>query len=231
MKTTLIVFMATTCGLAIALAAVIAHGQQLPEGVAQMEEITPAEYEQATGGVSIREETSGVTIFAPSVLFGTSDSPADMIGKQKELTVKGQSAEFGGFESAIISGVSKGTVILYVLGGLCIVAGIVCAVWLKRVVLGLAVAGGGIGLMAVAVLFETYPWIVLVGAVVLLGGLVWFLYDSWKGGRLSAALKAVVTGVEAAPAEAQAPVKASIGQVATSTGVASVVKAEVSKLK
>ena len=226
MKTTLIVFMATTCGLAIALAAVIAHGQQLPEGVAQMEEITPAEYEQATGGVSIREETVHVRVMTP---FG--QSPGQTISSTKELTVKGQSAEFGGFESAIISGVSKGTVILYVLGGLCIVAGIVCAVWLKRVVLGLAVAGGGIGLMAVAVLFETYPWIVLVGAVVLLGGLVWFLYDSWKGGRLSTALKAVVTGVEAAPPKAQEAVKASIGDTATASGVFKTVKDEVTKLK
>jgi len=189
----------------------------------EAEEITPAEYEAQSSGLEVRTKTNHWRFLTP---FG--QSPGKTISSQEPTRIDGDSVTLGGFRSMMISGLSKGTMILYVIGGLAVIAGIVVAVWLKRVVLGLAVAGGGIALMAVATLFETYPWIVPVGGAVLLAGFAWFLYDTWKGGRLSKTLKAVVTGVENAPEEAQAVVKAEIKKTANGDKA---VKAEVTKMK
>jgi len=226
MRTALITFMAIAVGSCIlngVLLTALAQERPLPEGIVEIEEITPAEFESRSSGLTVKEKTSHWRICTP---FG--QSPGETISSQEASRIDGDSVTLGGFRSSIVSGLSKGTLVLYVLGGLAVIGGIVVAVWLKRVVLGLAVAGGGIALMAVATLFETYPWVVLVGAGVLLVGFAWFLYDAWKGGRLSKALKAVVTGVENAPEEAQAQVKAEIKKTANGDKA---VKAEVSKLK
>jgi len=134
--------------------------------------------------------------------------------------------------------VRRGPILLMILGGLMLAAGIVVAVWAGRVVLGLAVGGAGLALIATGVLFEMYPWVVLIAAAGVLGVGLWWLIDS--RGLLRAreavaaqagALSAVVRGVEAAPDEAQAAVKESIASAATASGDAVEVKRTITDAK
>jgi hypothetical protein len=145
---------------------------------------------------------------------------------------EGGGGEFlgGGMES-IRDVVRRGPILLCVIGALAVLAGIVLAVWAKRVVLGLAIAGGGGGLIAAGVLFEAYPWVLLIALAVVLGLGVWWVVDAKFAGKAKAALSAIVRGVEAAPDDAQAAVKDSIASAATATGQYSAVKDTITQAK
>ena len=147
-----------------------------------------------------------------------------------DLRGGGGSFSGGGMES-ITDAVRRGPVLLCMIGGLAVLAGIVLAVWAKRVTLGLAVAGGGGALVAAGVLFEVYPWVLLIALVAALGIGVWWLVDAKFAGKARSALSAIVRGVEAAPADAQAAVKDSIASAATATGQYAAVKDTISKTK
>ncbi len=101
----------------------------------------------------------------------------------------------------------------------------------RRVMLGLAVSAGGGALIAAGVLFETYPWVVLVAALIAVGVGIWWQVDAKFAGRATAALTAIVHGVEAAPADAQSAVKDSIASAATATGQYGTVKDTITKTK
>lgn len=102
---------------------------------------------------------------------------------------------------------------LYLLGGLCIVAGVVVG-WLCGWGLGLALAGAGVGLIATATLFDKYPWIALLPVVAGVAVGVWALIDLWRGARAREALGTVAQAIEAAPAEVGAVVKAKVAEFA-----------------
>ncbi len=183
MKKRTIVFLWTTVGLAIVLAFMAgrATAPQASMDIVSIEEITPSEYNRT--GPSVREKT-----FAMRILSWFGQSPGETISSIEATTVEGDNAVFGGLRSSLVSGVSKGTYILYVLGGLCIVGGFVVGIWLSKWGLGTALVAGGIAIMAVAVMFETYPWLLLVGlGVLLIVGIVWYL-DQRSGGKLFASL-------------------------------------------
>ena len=134
----------------------------------------------------------------------------------------------GGMES-ITDVVRRGPVLLCVIGGLALLAGIVVAIWAGRVTLGLSVAAGGGALIAAGVLFEAYPWVVLIAALVALGLGIWWVMDARFAGRAKAALAAVVRGVEKAAGSAD--VKVAIGDAAKEAGKTSVVKDTISQAK
>jgi len=118
--------------------------------------------------------------------------------------------------------------VLYGLGAAAILAGLVVAIWLKQVGLGVALAAGGFLLIATATLFDRYPWVVwiLVGGGVCL--LAWFIFIGRKSAVVSDTLNAVVAGVEKAGVAAQ-PVKDAIAAAAGTQLVK--VKAVVGKVK
>jgi hypothetical protein len=175
-----------------------------------------------------QEKTSHVRAFS-----WAGQSPGETLSKSGSIRVgRDGRVEFGEPQGVdIVSGVSKGTFILYLIGGLAIAGGLVVTLWMKNIKLGLSVAAAGAAMMAVAMLMETYPWIILIGALVAVGGVVWFILDARKNGRLSTALKAVVQGVQDAPAEAAEQVKASIGEAAKEVGAKTVVKEVVTATK
>ena len=138
--------------------------------------------------------------------------------------------------------VRRGPVVLIIFGGLAILGGIVLAIWAKQITLGLAVAGAGLVLVTTGILFESYPWIALVAFGLVLAVGVWWVWNNRSlttaktdltatVGKLGTALKTVVKGVESAPPEAQAAVKAQIGTVAAGTADPTGIKMTVAALK
>jgi len=146
------------------------------------------------------------------------------------MDVRGGGGSFsgGGMES-IQDVVRRRPVLLCVIGGLALLAGIVVAIWAGRVMLGLAVSAGGGALIAAGVLFEAYPWVVLLAALVAIGLGIWWVVDARFAGRAKVALAAVVRGVEKATGSAD--VKAAIGDAAKQAGRTSVVKDTISQAK
>ena len=203
-------------------------------------EIAPARHDvtyEADGGTYRRE----TTVIAPP--WGS--DPAKTVSAIKPFQAEGlKLPEFrddgtalrggggsfsgGGMES-IQDVVRRGPVLLCVIGGLALLTGIVVAIWAGRVMLGLAVAAGGGVLIAAGVLFETYPWVVLIAALVALGLGIWWVVDSRFAGRAKVALAAVVRGVEKATGSAD--VKAAIGDAAKEAGKTNVVKDTISQAK
>lgn len=104
---------------------------------------------------------------------------------------------------------------LYLLGGLCIVAGVIVG-WLCGWGLGVAIAGAGVGLIATATLFDKYPWIALLPVVAGVAVGVWALVDLWRGKRAREALAPVVQAIESAPEWAGSAVKAKVAEFAGS---------------
>ncbi len=85
--------------------------------------------------------------------------------------------------------------ILYVIGGLAVLAGVAIAGITKRLKTGIVIASGGGILIVAARVFEQYPWVplVLMGLGVV-GAIVAVLYAR-KGDQRDTTLAAVITGV------------------------------------
>ncbi len=126
---------------------------------------------------------------------------------------------------------SKAVIILIVLGGLLIVAGVVIAIWLKQIVLGIALAIAGVCLIGTGVLIQSYPWMFLIPVGLFVAAVIAFVFYARKHGGVVAALRAIITGVEAAPADAQAAVKPAIADAATTASTAATVKSVVTDVK
>jgi len=141
----------------------------------------------------------------------------------------------GGYEG--IQGVARsGTGVMFIIGSLAVLGGIVLAIWAGKVWLGLGIAAGGGGLIGTAFLLDAYPWLPLVVLLVLVGLGVWYFLDARFATKAKAALaatstalQAVVRGVEGAPPEAQTAVKTEIAKAAASD--AAKVKATISAAK
>ncbi len=137
----------------------------------------------------------------------------------------------GSAYSGTLKGLEKKTTIFYILGaGGLIFAGVFF--YLTRSVgSSLLIAACSLGLIAIGVTVNTYPWVWLLGfvALVVFGG-VW-LYRAYAAGTLKATLATVVAGVENSEATAAAAVKESIASAAKDAGIAPKVKAIVSRIK
>jgi len=143
----------------------------------------------------------------------------------------------GGFEGAA-DVARSGTGVMFIIGSLAVLGGIVLAIWAGKVWLGVGIAAGGGGLIATAFVLDAYPWLPLVVLLALVGLGVWYVVDARFAERARAALSktqtalsAVVRGVEAAPDEAQAAVKESIASAATASGDAVEVKRTITDAK
>jgi len=229
--------------LVVSMMAAVCPGADGPapakDGKVEVTPARPAVTYEADGGTYRRE----TTVIAPpwgsdpaKTVSAIKPFQADGIKlpdfRSDGVKVEGGGGSFsgGGMES-ITDAVRRGPVLLCLMGGAAVLAGIVLAVWAKRVTLGLAVAGGGGTLVAAGVLFEVYPWVLLVALIAVAAIGIWWLVDAKFAGKAKAALTAIVRGVEAAPADAQAAVKASIGSAATATGQYGTVKDTITKTK
>jgi len=123
--------------------------------------------------------------------------------------------------------VASGTNVLMLIGALLIAGGIVVALKFNRG-LGVAMAAAGGALVAVGVVVDRYPWVLVLGLVAVAGVGVWFIWDQRRKRRQEVTLAGVVTGVDAAPPEAARAVKDSIAQRDHTGGV---LKSEVQRVK
>ena len=103
-----------------------------------------------------------------------------------------------GITVKIVQAVKNGLNVLFIIGGLCIVAAGVVA-WISKSWTPLIYIGGaGVLLIAAAVLMNQYPWIVLVaagGALILIG---WWFWRTHINKQNETALKGVVAGINVA---------------------------------
>lgn len=165
---------------------------------------------------------------------------------------QGTSASGGStsYDATLFSGNSSSSVV-GILGALCIVGGIIWLVVIKgRVAFGTSLIIAGVSLLGIAYLSEQYPWIWLIGLLLLLGLAGWMLFDAKAKEKLETVAKHIVGGVEksaatlreslkkagvpeekldAAVEAAQAGVKESVAKQANSD--AALVKKEVTKIK
>lgn len=139
---------------------------------------------------------------------------ATQVGAPDLNMTEGQEEGIGGAINSKMKFAAKNSTSALVWVGIAlIVAGILCWILLKMTTLGLSLVVAGGVLIAVGLLVQTYPWVLLVAFVVVLGIIGYFLYRAWKNGQIQAALTNIVKGVEKAPADAAALVKASIDGV------------------
>jgi len=104
------------------------------------------------------------------------------------------------------------------LAGLCVITGLVVAIWMGKVVLGLALSIGGACLFGV--LF--FPWIAgIVLAVIALFGAGWFIYNErYKDGQVTinsdfkTALGIITSAIESVSTSTQSEVKKAIADEA-----------------
>jgi len=115
----------------------------------------------------------------------------------------------------------SGTGVMFIIGSLAVLGGIVVAVWAGKVWLGIGIAAGGGALIATAFLLDAYPWLPLVALLVLVALGVWYVVDQKFAAKAKAALastqtalSAVVRGVESTPEAEKAKVKEEIAKAA-----------------
>jgi hypothetical protein len=75
---------------------------------------------------------------------------------------------------------TSGVMPLYVISALSIIVGFVLWFWLKAAKLGLGFIVGGVTLLAVAHLFTTYPWVLLILLFVALAVVGIIIWDYWR---------------------------------------------------
>jgi predicted small lipoprotein YifL len=119
----------------------------------------------------------------------------------------------------VLSSLSTLAKTLGLVGVVLLVAAVVWA-WVTKApfnIGSLILAGGGVVLLALAVVVDKYPWVLLIGLLLLpLLGLVWWLYHRQTQAldKTSKTLSVVTGAVEAAPDAAAAQVKATVAQAA-----------------
>ena len=131
-----------------------------------------------------------------------SDSIAENISLEAPISQVNGAVASGGalaFEAKYIGKSSTGMTIIYVMGGLCVVAGIAIVIVVKRMMLGFAISGAGLLLLAVGRMLDVYPWVSLIGLAVVIGLVIWFVVDSRASKQKDTALRTVVRAIEVTP--------------------------------
>jgi len=126
---------------------------------------------------------------------------------------------------------NSGPIILYAMGGIAMIAGVIVAVFIKRIVLGLSISAAGIAVISVATLFTNYPWVVLILFFVAIAIGIYFIFSANKTKRISDTLNTVVAGIESASEEEAIKIKKSIKKESIKMATKDVVKEEVSQIK
>ena len=161
---------------------------------------------------------------------GTGTISANTSPSSFDLT-DGAEKGFGGGIDAVAKGAQNGTNVIIFAGILFIVAGVVVLVFLKNIKVSIVCFAVGGALILTGLLVATYPWVLLVGFVAILGILAYFVYAMWKSGRLKTAFTKVVSAIENVDENTQAAVKAQISEEASSEKDSKTVKAEVTQVK
>ncbi|HOD84166.1 MAG TPA: hypothetical protein PKG77_22310 [Phycisphaerae bacterium] len=174
------------------------------------------------------------TVSATRVMTWAGSSPGETISRVKPMNVTDSGAAFGGMDP--LEAAARTPVFLFWAGLAVAAAGAVVLIFIPGMkTTGLIVAGAGAAMVVASIAFESYPWLALVlAAVVVLAGLAWFIWGTAAGAKLKAAFQAVVAGVEQTkttdPAAAKA-VTANIGAAAAGAGMAATTRSLVNEVK
>ena len=114
------------------------------------------------------------------------------------------------FTESQVKAAKQRIVTLWIIGGLMVAAGVVVAVWCAKPGLGISVALGGLALIGVMILAESYAWLLVVLVLVAAGIGVWWILDTRQANKAWAALKGIAKRIETAPAHVSEPVKAEL---------------------
>lgn len=143
----------------------------------------------------------------------------------------GEEKGFGSGMEAVAEGAQRGTYVIIFAGIIFVAAGVLVLIFLKNIRIAMVCFISGGALIATGLLVSTYPWVLLVGFVAVLGVVAYFLYTSWKSGRLKQAFNKVVLGIEKADENTQKAVKEKIAESASNEKDKKILKEEVTKIK
>lgn len=165
----------------------------------------------ATGATVTREREAIGTATGAGARASGDKIDQDVSSTAPKLTVPGATASAGGFDSDTAATSDSARWIVLGLGVLCLFAG---GAGIYFGVRALAIVGGAVG--ALLIVAGIYPalllWLLLAGIAV--GG-AYAVWAGLLGAKAQSALAAVVAGVETAPADVAAAVKAEIAKQAT----------------
>jgi hypothetical protein len=125
------------------------------------------------------------------------DNLSSLNSEAPSVTLNGSTAT-GGSTSYILELVGKKPegMALMVIAGLMIAGGVVIAIWTGNVKFGGALAVAGVVLMGVVYISTTYPYLWIVGFVVLLAVGAYMVWESRARTRLDTTATSIVTGIE-----------------------------------
>ena len=174
------------------------------------------------------------TVSATRVMTWAGSSPGETISRVKPMNVSDSGVAFGGMDP--LEAAARTPVFLFWAGLAVAAAGAAVLIFIPGMkTTGLVVAGAGAAMVVASIAFESYPWLALVlAAVVVLAGLAWFVWGTAAGAKLKAAFQAVVVGVEQTKAtdpQAAKAVTANIGTAAAGAGIASTTRNLVNDVK
>ena len=174
------------------------------------------------------------TVSATRMMTWAGSSPGETISRVKPMNVSDSGVAFGGMDP--LEAAAQTPVFLFWAGLAVAAAGAAVLIFIPGMkTTGLIVAGAGAAMVVASIAFESYPWLALVlAAVVVLGGLAWFIWGTAAGAKLKAAFRAVVAGVEQTKTtdpQAAKAVTANIGTAAAGAGMAATTRSLVNEVK
>ena len=132
-----------------------------------------------------------------------------------------------GVKALFTSGVTP----LYVIAAISIIVGFVLWFWLKAAKLGLGFIVGGVTLLAVAHLFTTYPWVLLILLFVALAVVGIIIWDYWKKKKVNSTVGAIIAAGESLPEKMRAIFTSKVGAEAAARGISKTAKSVVTAVK
>ena len=152
---------------------------------------------------------------------------------QQTEPTDGMGAFGGGIVSSVEAFGGNSMNVLYIIGALAIIGGAVVGLGLKRPMLGLGLAAGGVGVIVIAYFAAEQPLVLWLLGILGLGAAGWWLWTVMDAERKRKALEAVTGAVEAAKRvnpEAAALVKQFVPDMAGDKNLPAI-KREIEKAK
>jgi hypothetical protein len=189
--------------------------ENLPPGYEVIYEIDPV-YE--TSKTVTPTESAKKVVRATETPGMWGNDAVDAVLGDKGIQTEGLSV---GYQDRAIAAAKDGSNILIFAGIAFAAAGVLVMAFLSKYTLGMILVLAGAAFITIGI----YPWLLLIGVVVVVGLIGYLVYTTWKSGRAEEALKSIIGGIEAAPEKAAEVVKAEIEKKANGGATKDVVGA------